>query len=282
MVRRACEHGRRDNGFLCIQCWKNGSGGKGICPCGKQKTQCNEHGGGSLCPCGKPKSWCKEHGGGGFCPCGKRKSRCKEHGGSSLCPCGKLKTRCNEHGGGSLCPCGRQKLSCKEHGGGGFCPCGIRKGLCKQHGGASLCPCGKHRQACKKCNPKYFTHVIRTSVYEALKRRGAVKDASTLCLLGVSSFDQVKCHLEVKIKIWNQKYPDKKISMTTMAIDHIKPVAKFDDSEQAKKEMSHFTNLQPLPYDVNASKSAKWNQTDEDFWRVNIIWNPGFHDIYLP
>ena len=119
-------------------------------------------------------------------------------------------------------------------------------------------------------------------VYHALKRRGAIKNASTLCLLGVSSFDQLQSHLEVKIKIWNQKYPDKKISMTTMAIDHIKPVAKFDDSEQAKKEMSHFTNLQPLPYDVNASKSAKWNQTDEDFWRVNIIWNPGFHDIYLP
>ena len=66
-----------------------------------------------------------------------------------------------------------------------------------------------------------------------------------------------------------------------MAIDHIKPIAEFDDSEEAKKQMNHFTNLQPLPPDVNMEKSAKWNEADEQFWRAYIIGNAFFYDIYL-
>ena len=202
-----CEHGRQNHGYSCIQCWKNRTGGRGICPCGKQKATCKQHGGASLCACGKQRQAC---------------------------------TKCNP------------------------------------------CPHGKLEQACKKCNPKYFTHTIRSLVYNAFRRSGNVKDANTLSFLGVSSFDQLKYHFEVKINIWNYKYPDKQICIKTMAIDHIKPIAKFDDSEEAKKQMNHFTNLQPLPPDVNKSKSAKWNEADEAFWRAYIIGNAFFYDIYLP
>ena len=117
---------------------------------------------------------------------------------------------------------------------------------------------------------------------EALKRKACVKNTKTLNFLGVDSFENFQSYFKGKINTWNEKYSDNPITDTNLAIDHIKPVAAFDDSEKAKREVNHYTNLQPLPRDVNMHKSAKWSDKDEEFWRANIIGNAEFREIYLP
>lgn len=217
---------------VCVECYKNGTGGASICPCLKQKRFCRVHGGGALCPCGKQKHGCVKCG-------GKAVRRCRAH------------DRIFKH----CIPCGGKGRKKCYHG----------------------------LEYCKNCNPlKYFTHNIRKLTSDALARNGQVKNKKTIELLGVSSFDTVREHLEVKCKIWNDLHPKNQISITNMEIDHIKPVVKFDDSEKAKREVNHYTNLQPLPRDVNMHKSAKWSDKDEEFWRANIIGNAEFREIYLP
>ena len=214
-------------------------------------------------------------GGSQICSCFKRRSQCKVHGGRELCICGKKKSYC--------VTCGRKKYSrptC-SHG-------NKRKEYCidcykSGEGGSQLCPCLKIRRACKKCSPfEYCTRHVRNSIYRAFKRKGTVKHANTLQILGIESFLQFKSYFDDKIETWNLQNPVNKISIETMEIDHIKPVAAFDDSEKAKREVNHYTNLQPLPQDVNAHKSAKWSDKDEEFWRANIIGNAEFREIYLP
>ena len=42
------------------------------------------------------------------------------------------------------------------------------------------------------------------------------------------------------------------------------------------------TNLQPIPVPLNGTKGDKWQQIDEDFWKINIYENPEFICTYLP
>ncbi len=113
-------------------------------------------------------------------------------------------------------------------------------------------------------------------------RKHITKNKKTLVLLGVESFEEVQAIFDIKIEAWNKKFPKNPITVKNMAIDHIKPVSKFNNSEEDIRQSNHYTNFQPLPQDVNSHKSAKWSDKDEEFWRANIIGNAEFCDIYLP
>ena len=294
MTRKKCRHEKIS--YYCIECYKLGIGGNGICSCLKRQRNCFIHGGGNLCPCGKQKQSCVKCKGISICACGKQKQHCKNCCGKKrihkLCACGKRKQYCLKCHGNAFCACGKRKYNCVKCGGKlqaqAWCSDHkIERRWCIQcflqgTGGSGLCPCLKHKNNCQKCNPNYFIYQVRKSIRGALKRKGSVKTESTLSHLGIKSFDELKNLFEVKIKCWNDNYPEDAIEMKNMAIDHIKPVAAFDDSEEAKREVNHYTNLQPLPRDVNAHKSSKWSEKDEEFWRANIIGNAQFREIYLP
>ena len=62
--------------------------------------------------------------------------------------------------------------------------------------------------------------------------------------------------------------------------DYIKPVHAFTHFPGGNPH--HHTNLQPMPAHLNIAKAAKWQQIDEDFWKINIYENPTFVQTYLP
>ena len=74
---------------------------------------------------------------------------------------------------------------------------------------------------------------------------------------------------------YNLQYVGKKqMSFAIIELDHIKPVQRF------ALEMSNYKNLQPLFKEINRSKSAKWRDIDETFWRANVQHQHDFTDIY--
>ena len=117
-------------------------------------------------------------------------------------------------------------------------------------------------------------------MYHAFQRQGEVKDKHALEVLGVNSWRQFRTYWQAKIECWNQNNPHDLITMQTAATDHIKPVHAFKDFPHGNP--NHHTNLQPIPAHLNSAKSDKWQQMDEDFWKINIYENPEFICTYLP
>ena len=260
MTLRKCEHGRCI--YYCVECYKLGRGGSQICACLKRRSLCKIHGGKDICKHEKKKQYCIEcyktgEGGSGICACLKRRRDCIKHGGKTP-----TNPRCLRHN--------KIKRNCRE--------CYLLG-----EGGNNICKCLRRRDLCKTCNPfKYFIQITRNMLAHSFRRSGKIKDKRSLELLGIESFDQLKHFIAEKIETWNATHQDKKINLNDMAIDHIKPVSAFDEDDESKREVNHYTNLQPLPQDVNAHKSAKWSDKDEEFWRANIIGNAEFREIYLP
>lgn len=120
-----------------------------------------------------------------------------------------------------------------------------------------------------KDNPKYITEWyrnkrktdihyrilgnIRTRILIAIKTNG--KGAKTIELLGCT-IEQFKQHIEQQFKegmSWDN-YGRKGWHM-----DHIKPCSLFDLSIfEQQKQCFHYTNIQPLWWDENLIKSAKY------------------------
>jgi len=126
-------------------------------------------------------------------------------------------------------------------------------------------------------NSKIYKHKrIRSVVSSGLHRAGCVKNGKTLKYLGANSYDMVIDHIQKKIDYYNAQHVGKKqMSFENIELDHIKPVQRF------ALEMSHYKNLQPLFKKANLSKSAKWTDIDETFWRANIQHQHDFTDIYM-
>ena len=127
-------------------------------------------------------------------------------------------------------------------------------------------------------NSEAYKHMrIRAAVASGLHRAGYVKDDTTLNFLGATSFDIVVDHIQTKIDRYNYEHiGERQMSFANIDLDHIKPVRQF------ALEMSHYKNLQPLFKEVNRSKSDKWNNVDETFWRSNIEHALDFTAIYTP
>lgn len=99
-----------------------------------------------------------------------------------------------------------------------------------------------------------ITKRLRDRLYQKVKRAGANKAAPTMELLGCG-MDEFKAYLAEKFQVgmtWDNH------GRFGWHIDHIKPCSSFDltDPEQ-QRACFHYTNLQPLWWSDNLSKSDK-------------------------
>ena len=196
------------------------------------------------------------------------------------CPHNKLKQNCAICNPKAFCEHGKKRYQCTKCKGGGICEHGVQRYYCTKCKGGGICEHGKERRHCEICDPDgHLTNKIRIAVYHAFQRQGEVKDEHTLKVLGVDSWQQFKTYWQAKLDYWNQNNPDDPITAETAATDHIKPVHAFKDLPHGNP--NHHTNLQPIPDPLNGQKSDKWQQIDEDFWKINIYENPKFTCTYL-
>ena len=97
-----------------------------------------------------------------------------------------------------------------------------------------------------------LSHALRTRVNRAIKAK--FKAGSVVKNLGCT-IAHLKTYLESKFKpgmTWENW------GILGWHIDHIKPLSKFDLSDEAQfKQASHYTNLQPLWWNENLAKHAR-------------------------
>ena len=99
-----------------------------------------------------------------------------------------------------------------------------------------------------------LTANLRGRLRMALKNRQVNKRTSVTKLVGCS-MDELAQHLESQFQegmSWDNWTKD------GWHIDHIKPIASFDDPEDP--ECWHYTNLRPLWASENLSKGARWDE----------------------
>lgn len=90
-----------------------------------------------------------------------------------------------------------------------------------------------------------LTRRLRSRIYSLMK---GSKSQTTLQLLGCSA-NEFRLYLESKFECWMNwdNYGAYKENYRTWHIDHIKPCASFDLTQQdQQKQCFHYTNLQPL------------------------------------
>ena len=93
--------------------------------------------------------------------------------------------------------------------------------------------------------------ILRRRISRAIQSKN--KSYDTLTLLGVENISEVKQHLEKEFTD-NMNW-DKSGSFV---IDHIIPLSIFDLSDPVQQKVAcHYTNLQPLTREDNATKAAK-------------------------
>mgnify|MGYP001484693391 CR=1 FL=1 len=94
---------------------------------------------------------------------------------------------------------------------------------------------------------------LRARIRSAVREMQVDKSGRTFDLVGCSILDLMR-HLESQFKdgmSWE--------NMSEWHIDHIRPCASFDLTDEAQqRECFHYTNLQPLWATENLQKHAKW------------------------
>ena len=210
------------------------------------------------------------------CPHNRYKTNCIDCGGGSICQHKKQKIYCKDCGGNAICEHNRVKYSCKDCKGSSICEHNKRKRLCIECKGSGICIHNRQGDKCKFCNlNSYLINLQRDCIRRVIKCSStAVKNKTTLEYLG--------CSIEhFKQFILNKMNTD--MNMDNIHIDHIKPVSRFNlDDNNELKECCHYTNFQPLLTKDNLKKSNKWSETDNIFWKNNIIFNNSYNDIYIP
>jgi len=146
--------------------------------------------------------------------------------------------------------------------------------------------CAKHKvTACPACQPKdYMQRRVVKAVGSSLKRLGLHKTQPILTYLGADSWAQVLHLLDAKRDAWNMQHPETPMTLTNIALDHIRPVSAFSsDGVGAQLQLcNHYTNLQPLLHEDNAWKGDNWSATDEATWHEHIILKTSYDTVYYP
>lgn len=110
-----------------------------------------------------------------------------------------------------------------------------------------------------------LAHNLRARFHDALKRADVIKTESTFDLIGCSA-PELKQFIESKFlegMTWDNYGSDRDGTVEKFwHIDHIKPVAVFDlTDEDQRKQCFHFNNLQPLWAKDNWKKGKKYVET---------------------
>ena len=157
-----------------------------------------------------------------------------------------------------------------------------QKSRCKDCGGASICEHNKQKSRCKDCNFKlYLVQLQRNQINRCFKSSTLDKNKHSIEYLGCD-IDTFINHFNKKIEYFHQFIAtDELMTFDNIHIDHIKPVSKFDlDNEDEFLNCCNYTNLQPLLAKDNMEKSNRWNETNETYWKENII-NKEYFEIYV-
>ena len=251
------------------------------CEHNRRKENCRDCRGASLCEHNRRKENCRDCGGSQICEHNKRKSICINCGGASLCEHNRRKEFCLDCGGSQICEHNKQKSSCKDCGGASLCKHNKRKSRCKDCGGASLCEHNRRKENCKDCNIKlYLVQLQRGQINRCFKSSILDKNKHSIEYLGCDIETFINC-FQKKMDYYNQfMATDELMTFANVHIDHIKPVSKFNlDNEEEFLDCCNYTNLQPLLAKDNLEKSNKWNDTNELYWKENII-NKNYFEIY--
>jgi hypothetical protein len=108
----------------------------------------------------------------------------------------------------------------------------------------------------QKRTEQRLKNAVRCRVWDALKRQSATK--RTRSLIGCSA-EELIAHIESRF-VSGMTWENMGASDGCWVIDHIRPLASFDLSEEAQqKQAFHYTNLQPLWWRDNIVKSSKYN-----------------------
>jgi hypothetical protein len=147
-------------------------------------------------------------------------------------------------------------------------------------------PCDEHKLAlCPVCQPhEYMQRRVVKAVGSALKRMGMQKTQPILTYLGADSWQQVLQLLNAKRDFWNMQNPSTPMTLTNIALDHIRPVHAFSREGKGAQMFlcNHYTNLQPLLHEDNAWKCDFWSAADEAVWHEHIILKTNFDKVYYP
>ena len=146
--------------------------------------------------------------------------------------------------------------------------------------------CALHKLcSCPSCHPdEYMRRRIIKAVTGGLKRIGLRKTQSIMTYLGGNSWEQVLEHIEKKRLYWNKHHPHAHMSLTNIAIDHIRPVKLFQSESNGAQTFlcNHYTNLQPLLHDDNHWKSDRWSAADDTHWHAHILLHDEHEHVYYP
>lgn len=187
------------------------------------------------------------------CEHNKRKGECKYCGGSEICEHRILKRHCKQCKGSGICKHNRCRYTCTECGG---------KQICEHH---------KDKRKCKICSPNvHKISLIRDKLKRILKKKNP-DDTKIIELLGCTE------------KYFKDFFNSKKTDETKKyQIDHIKPCCKFNlDDEDEYNSCCHYSNIQPLTQEQNATKGNTWNDVDEQFWKEHIHMKD-YQNLYIP
>jgi len=135
----------------------------------------------------------------------------------------------------------------------------------------------------KENNPmRYLAVIQRGQIKRCLKYINENKKGHSIEYLGCSYEDFHK-HIETKINNWNTDNPDNLMDFTNIHIDHIKPLSKFNFTDEGDEllDCCNYTNLQPLLAIDNLSKNNKWTDENEAYWVENIRGNAEYNKVYL-
>jgi hypothetical protein len=134
----------------------------------------------------------------------------------------------------------------------------------------------------KENNPlRYLAILQRTQIWRCMKLTTEGKKGHSIEYLGCSYEDFHK-HIETKINNWNTDYPDNTMNFKNIHIDHIKPISKFNfTDENDVLDCCNYTNLQPLLVADNLSKNNRWTDENEAYWTENIKGNIEYNKVFL-
>jgi len=210
--------------------------------------------------------------------------QCVDCNGPSICQHARVRTQCRPCGGGAICPHNRCRSRCRHCMGGAICEHVRERRVCRECVGSGVCAHSQQRARCRTCSPvQYVMHLMRNRTGSMLRRSGAGKQHATVAYLGCSGSEFAQ-HIAAKMHAWNaapeNALPEQHMTLASIEIDHIKPCAAAGPEDI--RDITHFTNTQPLLRQANRTKGDKWSEADDAFWRANISHNTAFCAIYWP